>query len=440
MAADAMKRTDTIPIDPASKDAGSIDYIYNTDTDAKGVFVSTYYFRDDGSFQGQDKKWAKTDIYKSGLLHYLKLTEQAPFQGWKLVLYIDAISWKNPINKTNQGSASYQKHLTEWNAISSHPNLVVAVVNWPEYSVGENDGQTIDNAILRALRIKALADFARIPVFIRDADTLFENLVKVRPIYEELLAWEAKFKETLETITASKGETLIIASQPNYHRQWHVHPTTGQNTPGCYAALTSTLGGLAEWVDPRGELWGKCLAYLRTHSQVTKGPKGRVPSNIGKPTYIGKDEQLLSYVILPAMAEKVFFYYLEYIQVEGTKIVVKPETPFADTLLLAGLDRYPSPYIESLGEALLPLDASANTKRKDANEKTEGTILNPASIPLALTPSLNKLMHTIFAYYSPAAAKQGGDPPAAAKQGGGGRKTYRRKRRRNRKRRHTRRR
>jgi len=421
----ATSRVDRIPIDPGKEDIGSVNYTYNTTVNPAGVFVSTYYFRDEKSFIGQDKTWAKTDIYKSGILHYLKITEQPAFKGWKLVLYLDQISYENPINAADQGSDSYKKHLAEWTAISSHPNLIFAIVKWPEYSVGEeNNGKTIDNAILRALRLKALTDFPRIPVFVRDADTLFENIIKVRTIYDELGKWEKKLHDTLYSITQSHGETLIIASQPNYHRQWHVHPVSGQNTPGCYAALTSTLGGIKEFED--GSLWQKCLAYLRQHSQVGNSQKGRIPMNLGKPTYIGKDEQLLSYIIVPAIFKKVFFYYLEYMQVEGTKIISKPETPFADALIQQGLDRYPSPYMESLGEQPLPLETSANTKRKDANEKTETTILNPASIPLALTPPLNKLMHDIFGYYIQTASTQRG-----------GRRKRRRTRRSQRRKRHS---
>jgi hypothetical protein len=88
--------------------------------------------------------------------------------------------------------------------------------------------------------------------------------------------------------------------------------------------------------------------------------------------------------------------------------------------------------MESLGEELLPLEATVGRKRKDANEKTEGTILNPASIPLALKPSLNTLMHDIFGYYIQTAIQRGG--------GRRKRPTNRRKRRRKQRRAYTRRR
>jgi N-acetyl-gamma-glutamylphosphate reductase len=56
---------------------------------------------------------------------------------------------------------------------------------------------------------------------------------------------------------------------------------------------------------------------------------------------------------------------------------------------------YPSPYMVSRNE---PLPNTAG-KRKDANEVTETTILNPKTIALSLDPQLNNLMHLIFAYF-----------------------------------------
>jgi hypothetical protein len=196
------------------------------------------------------------------------------------------------------------------------------------------------------------------------------------------------------------GENLriIIASQPNYQRQWHVHPVTGKKTTGCYAAITSTLGGIPEFED--GSLWKKSLAYLRSTSRITN-PTGKklTPSNSMAPTYIGKDEQLLSYVFIPNIFDKIYFYYLEYIQVEGTKVVQSDITPFADELLAKGITRYPSPYIASRNEELQPLDSTVGVKRKDENTVTEYTILNPKSVPLALSSETNDLMKMIFKWY-----------------------------------------
>jgi hypothetical protein len=104
----------------------------------------------------------------------------------------------------------------------------------------------------------------------------------------------------------------------------------------------------------------------------------------------------------------VYFYYFEYIQIEGGPVTNKPETPFANMLIQEGITTYPSPYIESR-------DGKAPKETKEANELTETTILNPASIKYALAPANNALMKKIFQYYLDKAAK--------GQTGGGGRWT-----------------
>ena len=237
-------------IDPDDVTAGTIEYQSNAPfSDCSGLFVTTYYFRDSdcttcNDFKGQDSPWVKTDIYKVGLLHYLGVTEQPAFKGWKVVIVMDQHSMENPVFRTNIGSDRAKKHQEEWNQIANHPNVVFAVVVWPEYAVGsKGDGKTIDNAILRALRMKAFTDFPTIPVFVRDADTLFENLIKedansttLANFTEKLATWEKTLWDNLVILFADPSPyKLLIASQPSYHRQWHVHPETGTNTTGCYA-------------------------------------------------------------------------------------------------------------------------------------------------------------------------------------------------------------
>ena len=391
-------------IDPDDKSKGTIQYKFKGSAKPKGVFSSTYYFGRD--FKGQDNPWAKLDVYKAGILDYLKVTEAPEFAGWVLVLYTDALSMERSdaidpsMFKTPPPPETMEKHKREWEQIKSHPNVVFAIVTWPEYAVGYGDDtKTIDNAILRALRMKAFHDFPDVPVFIRDADTLFENLVRVGSIAADLTRWEATLWENLKKIfTPESSYRILIASQPSYQRQWHVHPDTGVKTSGCYAAVTSCLGGMPEWAD--GSLWRKCLKYLRDHTKIVRHPSGeRVPDNLGKPTYIGKDEQLLSYVVLMYAFERVYFYYLEYIHVEGIPVVKTDEAPFADRLLAAGYKRYPSPYKTVLGEPELPLDGLTPPKRKDANEVTERTILKPEIIPLALAPETHRLMQIVFRYF-----------------------------------------
>lgn len=414
-------------IDPDDTSKGHIEYRAKNSDEPKGVFSSTYYFGRD--FKGQDDPWSKVDVYKAGILQYLQVTEAPEFAGWKLILYTDALSLdrSDAIDKTmfkaEPPPEKLEQHRKEWEQIKSHPNVVFAVVTWPEYAVGYGDGsETIDNAILRALRLKAFHDFPKCPVFVRDADTLFENLVRVGSIVPELIRWEVTLWENLKRIFDKKSPyRILIASQPSYQRQWHIHPDTGVKTTGCYAAVTSCLGDMPEWAD--GSLWRECLKYFRDHTKIIRHPSGeRIPNNLGKPTYIGKDEQLLSYVVLQYAFERVYFYYLEYIHVEGTKVVQNDLTPFGDKLLAAGYTRYPSPYKTVLGEPDLPLEESVGLKRKDANEVTERTILKPEIIPLALSPETHRLLQIVFRYFSDEIRKAKAAPGFVPKQLGGGRK------------------
>lgn len=416
-------------IDPDDSTKGFIEYrIKETESgsEPKGIFSSTYYFGRD--FKGQDDPWSKVDVYKAGILQYLQVTDAPEFAGWKLILYTDALSLTRSdkidtsMFKSEPPPDVLEKHRKEWEQIKSHPNVIFAVVSWPEYAVGYGDGtDTIDNAILRALRLKAFHDFPNCPVFIRDADTLFENLVRVGSIVPQLIRWEATLWDNLKRIFDTKSKyRILIASQPSYQRQWHIHPDTGVKTSGCYAAVTSCLGDMPEWAD--GSLWRECLKYFREHTRIIRHPSGeRVPDNLGKPTYIGKDEQLLSYVVLQHAFERVYFYYLEYIHVEGTKVIQSEDTPFGDQLLKAGFTRYPSPYKKVLGEPDLPLDESVGLKRKDVNEKTEETILKPEIIPLALSPETHRLLQIVFRYFSEEIRKAKAAPGYVSKQLGGAR-------------------
>jgi hypothetical protein len=426
-------------MDPDDPTKGTVTY--RGSSKVKGIFSLAYYFRETDcvtctDFKGQDSPWVKTDVYKTGILHYLRVTDKPEFEGWKVLIYIDQHSIDNPIftSTSTENAARIEKHRTEWEEISNHPNVVFGIINWPEYAVGnKGDGKTIDNAIIRALRMKAFQDFPDIPVFVRDADTLFENLIKVGSIVDELAKWEKTLWDALKPIFDKGPYKILIASQPNYQRQWHVHPSTGVKTTGCYAAVTSCLGGVPEWSD--GSLWRKCLQYFRANTQVVQNGAERRPNNIDKPTYIGKDEQLLSYVVIPNIFDKVYFYYLEYIQVEGGAVIDTPETPFAPKLIAEGITKYPSPYMASLGEPT-DLPTPPNTKRKDANEVTERTLLNPLIIPMSLDPKLNHILKVMFQYFlDEIKAKQGapGFVPMQAgayQKGGRGKKKNRRTKRR----------
>jgi len=84
----------------------------NTNTDISGIFSTAYYFRDSEEGKQQDTTWTKTDIYKKGIIHYLKATEAPEFAGWKVIVYIDTQSLETPIT-TNINVSNYAMHLSE---------------------------------------------------------------------------------------------------------------------------------------------------------------------------------------------------------------------------------------------------------------------------------------------------------------------------------------
>jgi hypothetical protein len=136
---------------------------------------------------------------------------------------------------------------------------------------------------------------------------------------------------------------------------------------------------------------------------------------LNKPTYIGKDEQLLSYVVLQEVFKQVYFYYLEYISIEGKPIVDVSGAPFAGALKAAGYERYPSPYIKSLGQGLPnPLEGT-----KEANEKTETTLLNPALVAASMAPETHKVLQIVFKHYHNAIRSAMAAPGFVPKQMGG---------------------
>jgi len=262
-------------------------------------------------------------------------------------------------------------------------------VRWPEYTMGAADAveatAQLDNSLLRIFRFRAFQDFPHCPVFVRDADTLFENLLGKDDIAPRLAAWEVTLWREMESRAAATGRRFLVASQPHYSRDWHVHPVSGVQTTGCYAGLTCSLGGLDLWTS--AALWRSCLAYVRAQSQRVLADGVYKPSDEASPRYIGKDEQLLMHVIVPAMLSHSLlqFYYLEYIEVEGAEV----KDPAIRAL---GYTHYPSPYLKLQGREGEPGLHSF----KNDNEVTETVLLTPAIIPLAMEPRCHDLLVHIF--------------------------------------------
>ncbi len=339
---------------------GNIQYMYNTPSEPVGVFSFTWYYRHDPE---QSNKNVRSDIrgdrlmkYLEGLLMYIRIVEDPQFAGWKVVLYTDQNSIDNleHIFRTYYDKSPNMSHKNTANYILSHPKVIVAICSWPEYYTGYNDptivdpAKKIDGVILRVFRTRAFCDFHGIPVFVRDADTIFpqkvestlptddEGIITLHKYYIEFFTtWEHAFLENHRRT----GLPFLVTSYIGYHRPWHYNRIYDFNTIGFFAGLTNSLGGLPQWnpEDPNN-LWLKSIDFIRERSTVTlskptkphMNPRKQL-TNINERTYVGKDEQIISFVWLPELVDSTFFFYMnigeDYYLKSPSKILEVWDTP-----------------------------------------------------------------------------------------------------------------
>lgn len=319
-----MAENRTVPIDTRDPTKGLITFYPNTPTEPTGVFAFSYYNR-----AGQSTFTNKNIIsgsaknpysYLRGMLTYLQLTElEGPFTGWKVIVYIDEMT-KFMINVNDSEMMTIFK---------KHPNLILAVCTWPEYEVdpltGTLNKQTykkIENVLLRTLRFHALLDFYNVPVCIRDADTHFENLMLTIPsiiakknisgprplksFIQYLFEWEA----TLFDHHMRSGFLFLLTAHPGYMQDWHANTKLRMFTMGHMAGLINGLPGLSEWhPENPSNLWNLSLDWLRDRYSIILKYGIKTISNLDSITYIGKDEQIISFVWLEHLITKCFFFY-----------------------------------------------------------------------------------------------------------------------------------
>ncbi len=316
-----------VPIDPLNPGGspGTITFYPNTPAEPAGVFAFSYYNR------GGDKLFAnrniregaakESNVYIQGLLTYLELTElDGPFRGWKVVIYIDEVTKFYLDLYKGYG----YEHIIR---LLAHPNLIVALCDWPEYTINpyKYEGRSytkIDNILLRTLRFHAFLDFFGVPVLVRDADTYFETqMVEIpqlvakenanpRPLksFREYLSdWEgALFEHHMRS-----GLPFLLSAHPGYMQDWHANDKVGMHTFGHLAGLVNCMPGLAEWhPENPANLWNLSLTWLRDRYKIRLYyGKYQALSNLQRDTYIGKDEQIISFVWLEYLFPKCFFFY-----------------------------------------------------------------------------------------------------------------------------------
>ena len=320
------KRTFSVPVDMRTEDetkGGLITYNYTTPSDPVGLFSLTWYFRHEPIETNRNVKTNtrgdRLQVYLLGLMNYIHCTEQPRFAGWKVVIYTD----QHTLDDIQLIEDVYPGHYATAQALFNHPNLIVAVCSWPEYYTGRkfspngdaHQSKKIDGIILRMFRNRAFCDFHTLPVFVRDADTVFSILPSgrvydrfepQRNIVKKVEIWEHALLVNLQ----NSGKRFLVASNIQYRQGWHYNKQTQLYTMGFLAGLTTSLGGLPEW-DPTNpdNLWIQSIDFVRGRSTVINNPPYRQLSNLREYTYVGKDEQIISFVWLPAIADRTFFFY-----------------------------------------------------------------------------------------------------------------------------------
>ena len=302
-----------VPIDITQPEGGYVEFRGDISAPA-GIYSFSYYFRKavtkpktyirEKNIDFHAHPW---NIYITGLELYTRLVRlDAPAPGWKVVIYTD----QQTLDDIDESMPSPEKEKIK--AVFADPNVILAKVVWPEYSPFPAIApQTIlerkvENAILRTFRMFSFTVF-NCPVFVRDADTTFEVGVGT---FEEVLdlirVWETTFLEQ----AIAKGFPLIYASQLGYARKFHIDyriENESAQSLGTFAGMVNYLGGIPEM----RELWQESLAYIRGTCHII--PETGISSNQYKvERYISKDEQILLFVILPALMDRTFFFYYKF--------------------------------------------------------------------------------------------------------------------------------
>lgn len=307
-----------------------------------GIFSFSFYKRDDGQFYLHSRLF----IYILGLYAYEQVCKI--MKGWHCVIYTDNATITN-MKRIIDDIQQNKRHMKEtkkiasdlltiespdrciaillWDTILSSPNVTIAIVEWPEYSLEKNKN-SVEDTILRVMRFRAFTEFSKIPVFVRDADTLFpEKLINFnadkykRPFNEIFPVWLAAWEEALLLNQKKSGKPFLIGSSLRYFKKWHKNRFTQVSSLGVYAGLVNSLGDIPDFVS--GKLWNETIQYIRKGNEIIRNPSSSnnspsssnnspfIISNQETNYYIGKDEQILLYIHLPTLFNSTYFFYFD---------------------------------------------------------------------------------------------------------------------------------
>ena len=285
------------PLSRRSEEVLTGSFRYPISPEPKGVFAFSFYFPAKEKNFGRNPYLKGIDLYAKAIQR-----EDSVFKGWRIVLYVD----------------SFTSAILQEEGLLQDPVIDLVVVTWPYYTT--KDGQ-INGDVMRCMRLRAFFEYRSVPVFMRDADTLWAvsemptatGTGKVMEIKSEVLyEWEANYlRGALE-----HPNSFVFGSSLAYKKFWHETDSAGVKTPlGAFAGLQSTIPFVRCFQDDI--LWEQILDFITARSKrvETSGASAkRVGTRFSDEedrSRIGKDEQILVYVVLPACWDSLFFFELD---------------------------------------------------------------------------------------------------------------------------------
>ena len=370
-----------MPIWKDGPEEGTVTFQSDVDiTKLEGLFSFTLY-----TFTNDIEKF-QTMSYYQGLKIYIDLVHrQAFFENVGIVIYT---IW--PV----------QEMLEKLFVSAVYPKLIFATIRCPRFMVPVHftyNGKVtrtpmLDESIFRCMRFHAAEAFPHAWICVRDADTYFKNEIstavfavknkyKIREL--EKPADESKFFAPKVIDIDSPDPTPLLADRIGKWEQEYIEGWIRQGSP---IAMGVNFGYLADWHTefpiiypikdghqigkrfnakelhmqaPYGilagfcnfsrsrpaDLWNRIYMYLDDHYPrvltSVEGPKNYQLSNASYKddlflNYIGKDERILLFAILPYYLESCYFFYIFFDNTDNAAICIKYEdtNPFKCTPLL----------------------------------------------------------------------------------------------------------
>lgn len=295
-----------VPISTSAEESKNGIFRYSTrileDPSLRGVFAFSFYLRNER--ENLDK-----NVYIKGIMLYVSAIahEDSIFQGWKIVIYTDPFSYGVIRDKL------------------THPSIELVQILWPYYTPG--DTGAVNGDILRVMRFRALFDFPRVAVFVRDADTIWENtsykgekFLTAEP--EEAYQWEKNFYEA----ALAYPNKWFFGTSLGYHRFWHTNKHSHRESPlGAFAGFQSVIPTVPCFQTM--DLWNRAIEYCFERSARSMGKRRVLKpgtrnvfedidnvlySNEDEKARIGKDEQIITFVFLPECFDHIFFFEFDW--------------------------------------------------------------------------------------------------------------------------------